>query len=249
MSESVTIVCGATGGIGTQVCRDLFNKNKKIVLVARNENKLKLLSEELGDSMYFSGDLTEELFFDNIIEEVLRKYDSIEGFVYCVGSIFLKPLHLMTYDEWKKLIDINLNSLFLSLKSVIKAMMKNKNGSIVVFSSVAAETGMINHSGISAVKSGVEGLVRSTAITYANRGIRINCIAPGLVETPLSAFLLNSEINRKISENMHPIGRIGNPKDISNAVIFLLDSSNSWITGQVIGIDGGMGIARIPSKM
>ena len=113
-------------------------------------------------------------------------------------------------------------------------------GSIVLVSSAAAQKGMSNHEAIAAAKAGIEGLTRSAAATYANRGIRVNCVAPGLVETSLSQPILQNPAAREVSQRMHPLGRLGKVEDVANAIVWLLSPAQSWITGQVIGVDGGL---------
>lgn len=122
------------------------------------------------------------------------------------------------------------------------------SGSIVLVSTVAARQGLNNHESISAAKAGIEGLVRSAAITYARQKIRFNAVAPGLTETPLSAPLLRSEAGRKFSEAMHPLGRIGNADEVAAVIAFLLGSDAQWITGQVWGVDGGLGSGVAPAR-
>lgn len=118
-------------------------------------------------------------------------------------------------------------------------------GSIVLCSSAVARTGLFNHEAIAAAKAGIEGLARAAAATYAQRGIRVNCVAPGLVETPLSARLTANEAARSASEAMHALGKLGTPADVAEALDWLVDGTrSSWVTGQVIGVDGGLGSVR-----
>jgi NAD(P)-dependent dehydrogenase (short-subunit alcohol dehydrogenase family) len=116
-----------------------------------------------------------------------------------------------------------------------------EGGSIVLMSSSAAQVGLSNHEAIAASKAGVEGLVRSAAMTYAPKQIRINAIAPGLVQTPLTQRVWGNARSSEISLAMHPLGRFGQPDDIARAIYFLIDPRNQWITGQVLGVDGGLG--------
>ena len=122
--------------------------------------------------------------------------------------------------------------------------MMSGGGSIVLVSSAAARTGLANHEAIAAAKAGVMGLTLSAAASYAARGIRVNCVAPGLVETPLAARITGNEGSLQASKAMHALGRIGQPGDVASAMAWLLDPANSWVTGQVIGVDGGLGTIR-----
>ena len=120
----------------------------------------------------------------------------------------------------------------------------NNGGSVVLISSAAAMAGLANHEAIAAAKAGIIGLTVSAAATYAPQNLRVNAVAPGLTETPLTATITNNETSRKFSESMHALGRIGKPEDVARAIVFLLNPQNSWITGQVIAVDGGLSRVR-----
>ena len=128
-------------------------------------------------------------------------------------------------------------------------MRSQKQGSIVLVSTVAVAQGLNNHESIAAAKAGIEGLIRSAAITYARETIRFNAVAPGLTDTPLAEPLLRNEASRNFSQAMHPLGRVGLPQEIARVIAFLLDPENSWITGQVWGVDGGLGAGFSPPRM
>jgi NAD(P)-dependent dehydrogenase (short-subunit alcohol dehydrogenase family) len=122
--------------------------------------------------------------------------------------------------------------------------MRAEGGSIVLLASAAAEVGLVNHEAIAAAKAGVIGLGRAAAATYARQGIRVNVVAPGLVDTPLSASILSNELARQASVDMHPLGRIGTAEDVASAIDWLLSREASWVTGQVLGVDGGLASVR-----
>ena len=119
-------------------------------------------------------------------------------------------------------------------------MMRTGGGSIVLMSSAVAQRGMINHEAIAAAKAGVVGLAQSAAATYARYHVRVNCVAPGLTRTPLSEPLTKNEVSLKASAALHPLGRIGEPNEVASAIAWLIDPEQSWVTGQVIGVDGGL---------
>jgi NAD(P)-dependent dehydrogenase (short-subunit alcohol dehydrogenase family) len=123
----------------------------------------------------------------------------------------------------------------------------NKGGSVVLISSAAAMEGLANHEAIAAAKAGIIGLTLSAAASYASMNLRVNAVAPGLIETPLTASLTGNEGARKFSEAMHALGRLGKPEDVARAIVFLLDTANDWITGQVLAVDGGL--SRVRPKM
>ena len=165
---------------------------------------------------------------------------SLNGVVNCCGSLLLKPAHLTTADEWAHTLATNLTTAFHVLRAAAARMMRNGGGSIVLMSSAVARRGMINHEAIAAAKAGVVGLAQSAAATYARYNIRVNCVAPGLPRTPLTAALTASETSLKASTALHPLGRIGEAREVASAVAWLLDPEQSWVTGQVIAVDGGL---------
>lgn len=236
----VYLIVGATGGIGSAVCRRLAADGAQLVLAARSEDALQTLADELdGDAQPL--DATDYEAVQRLVNHTTETYGRLDGVANCVGSILLKPAHLTSVDEYRQTIALNLDTSFFLVKAAARAMMK-RGGSIVLSSSAVVRTGVGNHEAIAAAKGGVEGLMRAAAATYAGRGVRVNCVAPGLVETPMSEHLVSSEGARKQSEAMHPLGRIGAPDDVARPICWLLDREGSgWVTGQVVGIDGGLG--------
>ncbi|NIU87373.1 MAG: SDR family NAD(P)-dependent oxidoreductase, partial [Nitrosopumilaceae archaeon] len=200
-NNPVYIIIGATGGIGSELCNDLNKDSCHIVACSNNLEKLNTLSKEQAtDSCAL--DATDFKQVDSCVSNVLEKYGRLDGVVNCVGSILLKPSHLTTEEDWNKTISLNLTSAFSTLRSSARTMMEAKGGSIVLVSSAAAITGLANHEAISAAKAGIVGLVMSAAATYSRYGIRVNCVAPGLVRTPLTEHLTSNEAVLKKSEKM-----------------------------------------------
>jgi NAD(P)-dependent dehydrogenase (short-subunit alcohol dehydrogenase family) len=177
------------------------------------------------------------------IDRSVAEFIRIDGIANCVGSLLLKPAHITTDEEWDDTIAINLRSAFAAVRAGARAM-REEGGSVVLVSSAAAEIGLANHEAIAAAKAGVVGLMRSAAASYAPRGIRVNAVAPGLVRTPLTERLTSSDSAEQASLAMHALGRLGEPKDVAAMIAFLLDPANNWITGQVLGVDGGLGSVR-----
>lgn len=232
------LITGANGGIGSALSRKLHSAGTRLVLVGRNEEALKNLSSELGAKSLIC-DLTHPDEAASCITAAIEELGEIEAVAHCIGSILLKPAHLTSISDWQSVIDTNLNSAFYLLHNLGRPMSKS-GGSIAFVTSAAAEKGLSNHEAIASAKAGLAGLTRSAAATYARNQLRINCVAPGLTDTPLAAPITGNESTRKFSEAMHPLGRLGTPDDIANALFFLLSPDNTWITGQTISVDGGL---------
>ena len=241
-SDQVILITGATGGIGSAIARSLGGKKARMILAGRNPEKLDALSRELG-APALAADVTQEDQVESLMTRVLSAHGRLTGIIHAVGSILLKPAHQTTLEEFRATVDTNLTSAFLMLKHGVRPMF-GTGGSVVLFSTVAAGIGLSNHEAITAAKAGVEGLVAAAAATYANRGIRVNAVAPGLTRTPLSERLTSNPAILKASEAMHPLGRIGEPEDIASAALWLADPRNNWVTGQVLRVDGGLSSIR-----
>jgi NAD(P)-dependent dehydrogenase (short-subunit alcohol dehydrogenase family) len=184
--------------------------------------------------------------FDEVagcIDSILEAYGPIQGVANCVGSLLLKPAHLTNESDWLSTLQINLTSAFAVLRAAAKAM-TSSGGSIVLVSSSAARIGLPNHEAIAAAKAGVIGLTLSAAASYAPKNIRVNCVAPGLVRTEMTRRLTDNEGSLKASLAMHALGRIGEPSDVASAIEWFLSPEQSWVTGQVLGVDGGLGSLR-----
>jgi 3-oxoacyl-[acyl-carrier protein] reductase len=231
----LALILGASGGIGSALSRRLKNDGWTLHLASRNADKLKPLAQEL-EASYSVCDVTKSDEVERLFDELSEAPDAV---AHCVGSILLKPAHLTKDDEWAQTLNQNLNSAFFVTRSSAKKM-KEKGGSVVLFSSVASRIGLVNHEAIAAAKAGVEGLALSAAASYANFKVRFNVIAPGLVRTPLSARITQNEASLKASEALHPLGRIGEPEDIASLAAWLMSAEQSWVTGQVIAVDGGL---------
>jgi NAD(P)-dependent dehydrogenase (short-subunit alcohol dehydrogenase family) len=241
--ERVHLVLGATGGIGSAVCRELHRQGARVVLAARDRDRLDKLSAELDGAFAESLDATDIEAVDGLVRRVVERHGRIDGVANCAGSIVLKSAHAMRPEEWHRTIRDNLDTAFAAVRAGARAMSKG-GGSIVLMASAAARVGLPNHEAIAAAKGGVVGLGLSAAATYAGRGVRVNVVAPGLVDTPMSTKITSNPLMLKASEAMHPLGRIGRPEEVAQVVTWLLGPESSWITGQVIGVDGGLSTVR-----
>ena len=222
------LVVGGTSGIGLETTK-LLSRENKVIVISKEKRNL----DGLDNVEFYSADITKSA------EELPQLSDPIDGLVYCPGTINLKPFKSLKIDDFQNDFEVNLlgavkviNKYFPNLKSADKA-------SIVLFSTVAVQTGMPYHASIAAAKGAIEGLTRSLAAEFAP-GIRVNCIAPSITNTPLAEKLLNNEAKLKASEDRHPLKRIGSAEEIAELAAFLLSDKSGFVTGQIIKVDGGI---------
>ena len=230
--------------MGSALCRRLAKKGANLLLAGRDEARLASLAAELG-AQTFPLDATNLRQVASCVKQASGMYGQLSGVANSVGSLLLKPAHLLSEEEWDTTISTNLKSAFAAVRAATAAMAQ-QGGSIVLLSTAAARIGLANHEAVSAAKVGVEGPALAAGATYAAKGIRVNCVAPGMTRTSLTVNLLQNDIMAKASAAMHALGRIGEPNNIASAIEWLLDPEQSWVTGQVIGVDGGL--SRIRSR-
>jgi len=228
------LIFGATGSIGSSLAQQLKDSNQEAHLISRNEDELKALSEKLGFS-FTVADVLEDGFIDQIKSDVSD--DIIQGLAYCIGSIDLKPIKRVTESDMNQCMKLNLYSAIEAIQSFQDTLKKN-DGSIVLFSSVAAQKGFTNHTIIASAKAAIEGLTVTLAAELAP-SIRVNCIAPSLTDSKISQSMLKSEVVSEALAKAHPLKRLGEGNDSASLAKFLLSEESSWMTGQIIGVDGG----------
>ena len=236
------LVIGAAGGIGSALVRRLVASGGKVFLAGRDATRLETLATELG-MPWGTVEATDPDAIDALADRATSELGGLDGLANCAGSILLKPAHLTSAADWNATIATNLTSAFGCVRAGGR-LMKGEGGSVVLVSSAAARVGLANHEAIAAAKAGIIGLVLSAAATYAKQKVRFNAVAPGLVRTPLSKGLLSSELAEKASVVLHPLGRLGEPDEVAAAIQWFLDPAQGWITGQVLGIDGGLADLR-----
>jgi len=232
------LIIGGGGGIGSALARRLAAESHKVFVAGRDSGKLAAVAAETGVATTCV-DATDFAAVDAVADQAATQLGGLSGVVCCAGSLLLKPAHLTTVDEWQATLAANLTTAFACVRAAGR-LLKADGGSVVLVSSAAARIGLANHEAIAAAKAGISGLVLSAAATYARAKIRFNAVAPGLVRTPLAAAITSNELATKASIGMHPLGRLGEPEDVARAIGFLLDPVNDWITGQVLGVDGGL---------
>ncbi|MFZ1652620.1 MAG: SDR family oxidoreductase, partial [Candidatus Nanopelagicales bacterium] len=245
MQDSVQVVFGATGASGAALCTRLAAGGAQVIAVGRDEQKLSELGSTGVVARTVLADCTEFGSVEAAVSETVADFGRIDGVANMVGSLLLKPAHTTSAEDWQRVIEVNLTSAFAVLRAAAKVMSRaEQGGAVVLVSSAAARTGLANHDAIAAAKAGVIGLTLSAASTYGPRGVRVNAVAPGLVETPMTERIWSSAASLAASVGMHALGKIGQPDDVAAAIYFLLDPANGWITGQVLGVDGGLGTVR-----
>jgi NAD(P)-dependent dehydrogenase (short-subunit alcohol dehydrogenase family) len=248
-TQPVALIAGVSGGIGSDVARRLTAAGWHVAGYARSPEKLAALRSELPALHTIAADATDASAVEEAVKSTVEHFGRLDAYVHAVGSIFIKPAHLTKLDEWRRVIDLNLNSAFYGLKCAVVPMLAQGGGSIVLISSVAAQSGVPNHEAIAAAKGGINGLVLAAAASYAPKSIRVNAVAPGLVDTPLAAPMLGSEQARQFSDKMHPLGKIGRAANIGSLIAWLVSPDGDWVTGQIWSVDGGMAHVRPKPKM
>ncbi len=221
------LVIGGTKGIGYALTQILINQNHQVFFAARNQI-------EFEGASFVELDVTQE-----IINQFNDLPDILNGIVYCPGSINLKPFTRLSSPDFLKDLQINLLGAVNCLQALHPRLKKAEQASVVLFSSVAATRGMPFHASIASSKAAVEGLTKSLAAEWAPL-IRVNCIAPSLTQTPLAEKLTNTPEKIEAAAQKHPLKRIGQPEEIAALANFLLSSESSWMTGQVLHVDGGI---------
>lgn len=224
MKKNILLI-GGSYGIGLAIATAL-QKDHNVIVASRSKEELASL-----DVTHIEFDATS----DTLPEEHLP--ETIHGFVYLPGSINLKPIKMLGIEAFRSDMEINYFGLVNAVKSVLPRMAEG--GSLVFFSTVAVGTGMPFHTSVAGAKGAIEGFARALAAEYAPT-LRVNVVAPSLVDTPLSRRLLSNERKQEAMADRHPLKRVGSPEDISQTVLFLLEEKSSWMTGQVIGVDGGL---------
>ncbi len=225
MTDRTVLVVGAGSAIARDLTSRLTDKGTELLQWSRQDGF----------------DAVVDVVNDDSLPELP---ESLGGLVYFPGSITLAPFPRLDMQTFRSDWEVNVGGFVRVLQHAIGSLQKAENASVVGVSTVAAGHGLGFHASIAAAKAGVEALMRTLAAEYAPRGVRFNCVAPSLTDTPLAAGLTDSDAKRKRMDDRHPLGRIGQPGDVAAAIDYLLSDDASWVTGHVLAVDGGYGICH-----
>jgi len=227
------IIVAASSGIGQATQKLLTAQGHRVFTTARDERKI------TPDAVLNAADFAQT---ESVFSQARADMGHIDGVINCAGSLLLKPAHLTSATDYQAVIEASLTTAFSVVRAAAKTM--PAGGSVTLVSSAAALEGLANHEAIAAAKAGIVGLTLSAAASYAGAKLRVNAVAPGLTQTPLTQQITGNDTSRKFSEAMHALGRLGTPEDVARAIVFLADPQNDWITGQVLAVDGGLSCIR-----
>ena len=228
LANKTILIIGGTSGIGAELVRQLEAENASVITASRQETAKHGGTHIFWDATDVASDLSALL------------PEQLDGLVYCPGSINLRPFARISDAEFLNDFELNVMGAIRAIRQSINALKRAGEASVVLYSTVAASQGMNFHASVATSKRALEGLSLSLAAEYANSNIRFNVIAPSLTDTPLAAALLSSPEKIEASNKRHPLGRIGQPNDIAGATLFLLSEASSWMTGQILAVDGGL---------
>ena len=242
MAKKIALVTGASGGIGSACARELAQKGYTVLLHAnRGLAAARSLADELCasgmDAHAFGCDLADSCAVTAMCEEILRLYHRIDALVLCAGVSHTGLLTDMTDEDWHRVMDVNVSGAFYLIRALAPGMVSRGNGAIVTISSMWGRSGASCEAAYSASKAAIIGLTQALAKELGPSGVRVNCIAPGVIDTRMMDEH-SEETKRQLAEET-PLGRLGTGEDVAKAAAFLLSSDASFITGQVLGVDGG----------
>lgn len=243
MTHTVWIT-GASGAIGSALARRLSARGCRLVLTARDAPRLEALAQSLpGSTLVLAGDLTVPATAAELVATAEATLGPFTGFAHCVGSTLIRPLHLTGESDLEAVFRLNYFSAFFALKAFVAAALKHRQpASAVLLGTLVAQAGFPNHEAISSAKAAVAALAMSTAASYAEKGIRVNCVHPGLTRSALSARLTGTPEAIERNRRMNPMGVIGEGEDSAVLIDLLLSEQARWITAQQIGVDGGQAV-------
>jgi len=235
------LITGATGGIGNALVKKFLSLDGTVLATGTNTEKLDLLKKKFPNISVLKFDISDHLKIEDFIENVTSQLVGLDVLVNNAG-ITMDNLSLrMKDEEWKKVIDVNLNSTFYLCKHAIKKMLKNKYGRIVNITSIVGHTGNLGQANYSASKAGMVAMSKSLAIEYAKKNITVNCVSPGFIQSKMTDKIVESI--KAVLTSRIPMSKLGTGEDVSNTVAFLSSDAASYITGETVHVNGGMYMA------
>jgi NAD(P)-dependent dehydrogenase (short-subunit alcohol dehydrogenase family) len=243
-NAKVAIVTGGASGLGLATTKKFVAQNIKTVIVGRNEANLKQTADELGElCSYKVCDLSDLAAVPALIKEIEAEFGTIDILVNNAGINLKKKFEEVSDEEFQRIVQTNVNSVFTVSREVVKIMLEKGAGTIVNISSMAAQYGIPYVIAYTAAKTAIDGMTKAMAVELSPKGIRVNCVAPGFIKTAMSAKALDSDPERKNKVmSRTPMGYLGVPEDVAEAVYFLASDSAKYITGVVLPVDGGNSI-------
>lgn len=242
LSDKVAVVTGASRGIGRVIAVALAEQGARVVASARNTEALEELVNEIkgkgGEAVAISGDVAQEADANELVNQAVATYGKVDILVNNAGITRDGLLLRMKNEDWDAVLDTNLKGAFLCIRAVAKVMSKQRSGRIINMSSVVGEMGNAGQANYCASKAGLIGLTKSVARELARRNVTVNAIAPGFIVTDMTDNMTDKA--REAMTEQIPLGRLGESADVANAVLFLASEQSSYITGQVLGVNGGM---------
>jgi 3-oxoacyl-[acyl-carrier protein] reductase len=240
------IITGGTAGIGKEVALAFANQGADVAIFGTNAERAAQVVQELEQAKissdqrfeFFIVDVSEKLIVETAVQQLLAKWGQIDVLVNNAGITRDGLLMRMTEEDWDKVIDVNLKSVYNTCQILVRPMIKARSGKIINISSIVGLTGNAGQANYAASKSGMIGFTKALALELATRSICVNCIAPGFIQTRMTDVL--TEGQKEVILKKIPMGRMGNPKDVANAAIYLASNLSDYVTGQVLTVDGGM---------
>lgn len=245
MNDKIVLITGGSRGLGFEIARKFCDNNYKVIITGRHLDSLKKACLKLSSNAdYMQSDLQNLSDIPELVYSILNKYKTIDILINNAGIHLKKDMLEVTNEEFKSIIEVNQNSVFVLSREVAKHMVNNKAGVILNISSMASQYGIPKVIAYTAAKSAIEGMTRAMAVELSPKGIRVNCIAPGFIKTKMSSKALDNDPERKAKVlGRTPMGHLGLPEDIANAAFFLCSDQAKYITGVVLPVDGGNSIS------
>lgn len=236
------LITGASGGVAQALAENLRLQGWRLVLASREVESIQPHANE----KIVQADVSRESGADLAVQEATEFFGALpDAVVNCAGAIFIAPIARTSEAQYRACLSANLDSAFFVSRAYASALQKSKqSGALLLFSSVAAASGVGNHAAIAMAKAGVEALVRSLAADFSSIGLRVNAIAPGLMQSPATERMLSNEAAAKQIAAQYPLGRYGQASDAANLAAFLISDLAPWISGQIISVDGGFSAVR-----